>query len=369
MSAVQLIVALVLLAVGSALLFRWLQSRHEEEWHEGTKTTAHDKRKHSKSNDPHRSHRRQPRGGAAAARDAHDGDSVESPRDEEEASDDADSARGPENRLHLGGRHNRNAGAGGLRRRGPQRGAHNNSNNNDERGANVDDDDDGDEYDVHGVKLTRLQRKKLAKEREKEERRLAQEAALDALRQRTDNATLRDAEAALKEEELKRAEELALRELRAEKAQKDNEEYAKWVGHIGVEERGELGDETRERQVRVQDYLRRRATAVQARAQRGTSASTPEGDTAAVAEAREDEINVLVLQSSARDLRVSVEELVQTIEQMMRDGEVDGVFDDRGKYVLIAPEHFPQLAQFIRLRGRVSVQEFTRECNRIIMQC
>ncbi|AIN95266.1 hypothetical protein LPMP_030310 [Leishmania panamensis] len=279
----------------------------------------------------------------------------ESHQDEEDDNGGQDGAAG---RRRIG------AGGGLHRRRHQRRGAnaHRGGSDGDENDHNDDEGAGGiPDTDENGVKMTRLQRKKLAKEREREERRQAQEAALEAQRQRMDASELRDAEVARREEERKAAEEAALQQLREDKKKADDEEYAKWISHIGVEERGELGDEVRKRQARVQSFLLDRAAQVQARAQRsagGAHSSTSE----------EECIHVLVLQTAARDLIVSVEELVGTIERLSQADKVHGVFDDRGKYIFIAPEQFPLLAQFIRLRGRVSVQEFTRECNRIVMQ-
>ncbi|KAG5511895.1 hypothetical protein JKF63_07720 [Porcisia hertigi] len=238
---------------------------------------------------------------------------------------------------------------------------------------NDDGDDTGDipEMDENGVRLTRLQRKKHLKEREREERRRAQEAALEAERQRVGENEFRDAEASLREEERKAAEEAALQQLREDKKRADDDEYAKWVSHIGVEERGELGDEKRERQARVQSFLLDRAAQVQARAQRSVGETEHRVSAAGTSGSdvhEEDCLNLLVLQTAARDLGVSVKELVCTIEHLSQTNQVHGVFDDRGKYVFIAPEHFLLLAEFIQRRGRVSLQEFTRECNRIVMQ-
>lgn len=365
MSAIQLVAALLLLVIGGMLVLQWLRGRHGEAWeNEGTRK-GKTKSRGRPSSWQQRKRLENNNNNEGASEDLSGG--------EEEDADEIGGGGAAGNPNRVAGHLNRNL--GGVRRRGArahgrqgeqQRRNHHNNNgayeeDNDNFENDAGNDNDG-EFDENGVRLTRLQRKKLAKEREREERRQAQEAALDAQRQRVDASNQREAAAALREEALKTAEEAALRELRAEKEKADNEEYARWVAHIGVEERGELGDEARARQARVHAFLCERAASVRARAQRGAVAPAPAPEEA------ETEGHVLVLQTAARDLKVSVEELVNTIEQMKRDGEIDGVFDDRGKYVFIAPEHFPQLAQFIRLRGRVSVQEFTRECNRVIMQ-
>ncbi|KAG5487709.1 hypothetical protein LSCM1_08073 [Leishmania martiniquensis] len=339
MSAASLVFALLLLAVCGALLLRRISQRHTDDGEVSGDALTNRKRKPWSTRNV---------SGSRARRRGSDGERGSDQDDDDGVHGDAAAGR-------------RRVGAGvRLRHRRQQK-----------HGANAvggvgdgDDKDDGDgipEADENGVKLTRLQRKKLAKEREREERRQAQEAALEAQRQRMGASELRDAELAQREEEVKALEEAALQQLREDKKRADDAEYAKWVSHIGVEERGELGDEERERQARVQSFLLDRAGQVQARAQRSAGSSNS-------STSEEECMHVLMLQKAARDLKVSVEYLVSTIQHLSQMEKVHGVFDERGKYVFIAPEQFPLLAQFIRLRGRVSVQEFTRECNRVVMQ-
>ncbi|KAG5488006.1 hypothetical protein LSCM4_08230 [Leishmania orientalis] len=337
MPAMSLALALLLLAVCSALLLRWVLQRRTDD-----STVSGD----ALSNRRKRLWPAQNASGSAARRRGSD----------DEKDDDGGVHEGA-----AAGRRRLGTGVGLRHRRRQKHGAN-------ALGGLSDDDnnyDDGTggipETDETGVKLTRLQRKKLAKEREREERRQAQEAALEAQRQRMGASELRDAEAAQREEEREAAEEAALQQLREDKKRAEDAEYAKWVSHIGVEERGELGDEEQERQARVQSFLLDRGAQVQARAQRSASGANP-------STSEEECIHVLVLQTAARDLKVSVEYLVSAIQRLSQMEKVHGVFDDRGKFVFVAPEQLPQLAQFIRLRGRVSVQEFTRECNRIVMQ-
>ncbi|KAG5486942.1 hypothetical protein CUR178_08369 [Leishmania enriettii] len=337
MLAMSLALALLLLAVCGALLLRWVsQRRTDDSTVSGDELFNRRKRLWSAQN----------ASGSAARRRGSDDE-----KDDDGVHEGA--AAGP-----------RRLGTGvGLRHRRQQKhGANALGGFSDGDENNYDNGTGGiPETDENGVKLTRLQRKKLAKEREREERRQAQEAALEAQRHRMGASELRDAEAAQREEEREAAEEAALQQLREDKKRAEDAEYAKWVSHIGVEESGELGDEEQERQARVQSFLLDRGAQVQARAQRSASGANP-------STSEEECIHVLVLQTAARDLKVSVEYLVSAIQRLSQMEKVHGVFDDRGKFIFVAPEQLPQLAQFIRLRGRVSVQEFTRECNRIVMQ-
>lgn len=211
--------------------------------------------------------------------------------------------------------------------------------------------------------LSRLQRLKRQKERERRMRREEREATESARREtREERAKLREE----RDAEREAAEEAALQELREEKKRREDEEYAKWVGEIGVEERGELGDEQQQRHARVVDYLITRAEKVA----RQSSPRNEPGERAASALEDEGERAkcVMVLQDAARDVGVTVPELAATIEQLLTEERVMGVFDERGKFVFVSEEHFRQLAKFIKLRGRVSVVELARECNKLILK-
>ncbi|RNF07738.1 hypothetical protein TraAM80_03185 [Trypanosoma rangeli] len=219
-------------------------------------------------------------------------------------------------------------------------------------------------------KLTRLQKKKQEKEREREERRQAQEAEEGNRRTRQEAERQRQEDRERDEERRLIAEEKALQDLRDEKKRQDDEEYAKWVGAIGLEERGEIGDEEQQRRDTLIAFLRGRAMEVDAREgkqQNQKEGVAPSAPTTAVGAKDELARNILVLSDVAREYGVTVEVLVKLIETLLGDGAISGVFDDRGKFIFVAEAHYLKLALFIQQRGRVSVKELVRECNRVIL--
>ncbi|CBH15335.1 hypothetical protein, conserved [Trypanosoma brucei gambiense DAL972] len=255
--------------------------------------------------------------------------------------------------------------AGPLRHRRTRRGAGNAAEAN----------GDGEE-DKNGsqTKLSRLQRKKQEKERERQERQQAQEALLENRRVKQEEEQRQQKDREREEREREIAEEAALQELREEKKRQEDEEYAKWVEGIGVVERGEIGDEERKKHDNLVKYLitmpgnggeRQQQRVIDAEnfgegkkvgdetITRGTESSSRG--------------NILILNDVARMHGLSVEVTVQVIEKLLEDGVISGVFDDRGKFVMLSEEHYKQIAEFVKLRGRVSMKELARECNRIIM--
>lgn len=213
--------------------------------------------------------------------------------------------------------------------------------------------------------LTRLQLRKLQKQREKEERRAAVEAAEESRRTRETIQREMEAERDAGEAERLEREERAVFQLREERRLREEEEYSTWKEHLNVEDRGEIGVEAQLRSQKIATFLLERAAAVRARAL--AAGAAPSSDKANHNRREEQHVgHVLVLQDTARALGVTVEQLVLVMEEQQRSNAISGVFDDRGRYIFIAEEHFAAIARFMRQRGRVSISELCRECNRLI---
>jgi hypothetical protein len=53
--------------------------------------------------------------------------------------------------------------------------------------------------------------------------------------------------------------------------------------------------------------------------------------------------------------------VIQHLENLEQRGELNGVIDDRGKYIYITLEEMDQVCRFIKRRGRVSLEEIAAE--------
>jgi len=49
-----------------------------------------------------------------------------------------------------------------------------------------------------------------------------------------------------------------------------------------------------------------------------------------------------------------------------KEGKMSGVLDDRGKYIFISQEEMMKVADFIKRKGRVSIEDIAREANKLI---
>ncbi|KAM3832191.1 DDRGK domain-containing protein 1 [Vipera latastei] len=161
----------------------------------------------------------------------------------------------------------------------------------------------------------REERKKLEQKRE-EERRLQEE------QQRQEEER--------KEEELKKAKE--------EEERREYEEYLKLKESFVVEEEG-LDEAMTEEQSR--SFLTELLTYIK-------------------------DAKVVLLEDLASHLGLRTQDAINRVQDLMADGTLTGVIDDRGKFIYITPEEMTAVADFIRRRGRVSITELARESNSFI---
>ncbi|XP_039224306.1 DDRGK domain-containing protein 1 [Crotalus tigris] len=161
----------------------------------------------------------------------------------------------------------------------------------------------------------REERKKLEQKRE-EERRLEEER----LRQEEER----------KEEELKKAKE--------EEERREYEEYLKLKESFVVEEEG-LDEAMTEEQTR--SFLTELLTYIK-------------------------DAKVVLLEDLASHLGLRTQDAINRVQDLMADGTLTGVIDDRGKFIYITPEEMTAVAEFIRRQGRVSITELARESNSLI---
>jgi hypothetical protein len=184
----------------------------------------------------------------------------------------------------------------------------------------------------------RHNQKKAEKSAEKEERRLMQEAAIEERKKKKAADLEKDEQRAKEEKDRQEMEEATLKALREEAKLKKDAEYKQWVGEIAVEEAGEIGSA----EDQISNMMKELTTIVQ-------------------------RDKVVVLAELSKQLGIAVDRIVAGIEHQIEQGTLSGVFDDRGKFVYITPKEYDDVARFIRQRGRVSMPELVRECNRLIL--
>ncbi|KFP16558.1 DDRGK domain-containing protein 1, partial [Egretta garzetta] len=75
---------------------------------------------------------------------------------------------------------------------------------------------------------------------------------------------------------------------------------------------------------------------------------------------------VIQLEDLASHLGLRTQDAINRIQDLMADGILTGVIDDRGKFIYITPEEMAAVAQYIKQRGRVSIAELAQASNSLI---
>lgn len=52
--------------------------------------------------------------------------------------------------------------------------------------------------------------------------------------------------------------------------------------------------------------------------------------------------------------------------RLQRAGRIAGLLDERGKYVVVNEAQLDELRRFVVARGRFTIEELTREANRVL---
>ncbi|NXA61540.1 DDRGK protein, partial [Mohoua ochrocephala] len=75
---------------------------------------------------------------------------------------------------------------------------------------------------------------------------------------------------------------------------------------------------------------------------------------------------VIQLEDLASHLGLRTQDAINRIQDLMADGTLTGVIDDRGKFIYITAEEMAAVAQYIKQRGRVSIAELAQASNSLI---
>lgn len=58
--------------------------------------------------------------------------------------------------------------------------------------------------------------------------------------------------------------------------------------------------------------------------------------------------------------------MVELIQRLVAEGKLEGILDERGKFIQIGREDRLKIAKTIQRRGRVSIGDLSREVNNMI---
>ncbi|ROL53858.1 DDRGK domain-containing protein 1 [Anabarilius grahami] len=183
--------------------------------------------------------------------------------------------------------------------------------------------------------------KKQKKLEEKQARKAQREAELEEREERKKMQELRDQERE-KEEEKERLQEQKQEEevqrAKEEQERREEEEYQRLKESFVIEDQGEADDpDEQESRNLLQEFIQYIKKS-----------------------------KVVLLEDLASHFGMRTQDAIARLQDLIADGSLTGVIDDRGKFIFITPEELNAVAQFIEQRGRVSISELAQASNTLI---
>ncbi|CAL4196709.1 unnamed protein product, partial [Meganyctiphanes norvegica] len=75
---------------------------------------------------------------------------------------------------------------------------------------------------------------------------------------------------------------------------------------------------------------------------------------------------VVVLEDLAARFKLKTQAAIDRVNDLLQEGTLTGVIDDRGKFIYISQSELEAVAKFIRQRGRVSIADLAESSNSLI---
>jgi len=185
-----------------------------------------------------------------------------------------------------------------------------------------------------------LGKKKLRKLQEKEEKarmREAMEEAKKARNEREDREIYERKKKQQEEEEKERLEEEELEKARQERVKKEEEEYNSLKHMFSVEGGGSLLDDQTKFEQDEEGFIQYIK-----------------------------QIKVVYLEDLASKYHVKTQSIVDRINALETEGKINGIIDERGKFIFLTQDELLAVSKFIKGRGRVHISEIQRESNNLV---
>lgn len=137
-------------------------------------------------------------------------------------------------------------------------------------------------------------------------------------------------------EEERLEKEMEAKKVKAEKEQEEQEEFKKWKHMFSVDEEGEDAASVRDETAvqRFVDYVKLR--------------------------------KVVNLEDLAAEFQIRTAAAIDRLQHLEKLDRVSGIFDDRGKYIYVTKEEMASVADWLKMKGRISRTDLVAACNRLI---
>ncbi|XP_049425751.1 DDRGK domain-containing protein 1-like [Epinephelus fuscoguttatus] len=183
--------------------------------------------------------------------------------------------------------------------------------------------------------------KKQKKLEEKQAKKAQREAEMEEREERKRMQELREQERRQEDErerQLEKKQEEDERRAKEEQERREEEEYLRLKASFTVEDQGEEEQLTEDQSRNLlQDFIQYIESS-----------------------------KVVLLEDLASHFGMRTQDAISRLQDLLAEGSLTGVIDDRGKFISITPEELDSVANFMRQRGRVSITELAQASNSLI---
>lgn len=75
---------------------------------------------------------------------------------------------------------------------------------------------------------------------------------------------------------------------------------------------------------------------------------------------------VVLFEDLAAEFGISTKDVIDRIQRLQESGRLQGITDDRGKFIHITEQEYESIARYIKTRGRVGKADLLMECNKLV---
>lgn len=186
-------------------------------------------------------------------------------------------------------------------------------------------------------KLSKKEIQKLQKKQEKQRIQEAMKQEREAREQRRAQQEAKEEEEEEKRRQIEEARKEEERKKKEEEENKEKEEYNKWKDMFTVDEAGDKQEEDLEYENKLQQFIE-------------------------YIELRK----VVLFEDLAAEFSLTSKDVIDRIQRLQESGRLQGITDDRGKFIHITEQEYEAVARYIKTKGRVNRSDLLMECNKLV---
>lgn len=74
----------------------------------------------------------------------------------------------------------------------------------------------------------------------------------------------------------------------------------------------------------------------------------------------------MLFEDLAAEFGISTKDVIDRIQRLQESGRLQGITDDRGKFIHVTEQEYESIARYIKTRGRVAKSDLLMECNKLV---